>query len=270
MLTRRACLALPALLALTTATSAAATSAAGAVLLLGSTTTTENSGLLAWLLPKFEAETGIEVRTVVAGTGRVLQLAAAGDIDVSLTHDPVGEQAFIAAGHGLYRHEVMFNDFMLVGPRADPAGIAGMVNPADALRRIAKAGAPFYSRADDSGTHRRELALWGGAPDDWSGYRETGTGMGATLNIAVAADAYTMVDRGTWAAFGNRGTLVVLVEGDATLSNQYGVILPAAIRAENRAAAERLINWLISAPGQAAIAAFRVEGEQVFFPNSTS
>jgi len=238
------------------------------VVVLGSTTTTENSGLLAWLLPRFEAETGIQVRTVVAGTGRVLQLAEVGDVDVSLTHDPKGEAAFITQGHGIAHQDVMFNDFLLVGPSSDPAAIKGLTDPNAALQRIAKAKAAFVSRGDDSGTDRKEKTLWRAKPRDADWYRETGAGMGATLNIAVASNAYTLVDRGTWAAFGNRGELVSLVEGAPNLKNQYGVILPAAIRPDARAETEAFITWLTTAPGQSAIGAFRIDGEQIFFPNA--
>lgn len=260
-LTRRACLGGLAALPF-------AAAAGERFIILGSTTTTENSGLLAHLIPLFEAETGIGVRVVVAGTGKVLKLAENGDIDAALVHDRVGEEAFVAAGRAAYRRDAMYNDFLIVGPAEDPAGVRGAPSAAAALRRIAAAGAPFISRADDSGTHRRERELWGDARPSGDWYRETGSGMGATLNVAVGSGAYTLVDRGTWAAFGDVGDLVSLCEGDPALLNEYGVLLPTPARHPHQktAEAEAFIGWLISDKGRAAIASFRIDGEQVFFP----
>ncbi|MEM7547234.1 MAG: substrate-binding domain-containing protein [Pseudomonadota bacterium] len=240
------------------------------IVILGATTTTDASGLHDWLLPQFEADTGIAARVVVAGTGRILQLARAGDIDLALTHDPIGEAEFGRQNPGTKRCDVMRNDFLIVGPFFDPAAIRGYLRPDEALQRISDTRSLFFSRGDDSGTHRREMALWNGsiAPGDW--YRETGAGMGATLNIAASSDGYTLVDRGTWAAFGNRGALTELVEGSPDLANQYAALLPRAgdRPSPNRPAAERLFSWLTSARGQTAIELFRIRGKQVFFPNA--
>lgn len=249
---------------------AASVAAADRFIVLGSTTTTENSGLLDHLTPKFEAATGIEARVVVAGTGKILKLAENGDIDVSLTHDPEGEKAFVAAGLAAYRREIMRNDFLIAGPREDPAG-AGMAQGArSALTAIAKSNALFYSRGDDSGTHRRERTLWAEAGVVPSGrwYRETGAGMGATLNIAVASSGYVLVDRATWESFANRGELAPLIEGVDGLENVYGVLLPSPTRNPHlrTADAEAFIEWLAGPEGRFAIAAFRINGKQVFEP----
>lgn len=238
---------------------------------LGATTTTENAGLHDWLIPRLEADTGIRIRIVVAGTGRVLRLAGTGDIDIALTHDPDGETAFIAQNPGARRCDVMFNDYLIVGPFFDPAAIRAFLRPDEALQRIADTRSLFFSRGDDSGTHRREQALWADyhSRGDW--YRETGAGMGATLNIAASSDGYTLVDRGTWAAFQNKDPLSVLVEGSPKLLNQYGITLPpaAVTSPENRPAAERLFAWLTGPSGQDVISRFRIGGKQVFFPNAT-
>lgn len=247
--------------------------------ILGSTTTTENSGFLDYLTPLCEAATGVTLRVVVAGTGRILRLAEAGDLDLTLTHDPAGEAAFVAARGG-ERRPMMENDYLIVGPEDDPAGAATpdpaaeTAGPAGALARIAAAGmaagAIFYSRGDDSGAHRRERALWraaGLAPEGrW--YRETGAGMGATLNIAAASGGYMLVDRATWESFGARDGLSALVEGGPALRNLYAVILPAPGRApaSRRADAARVADWLTGPRGEAAIAGFRLRGKQVFFP----
>ena len=242
---------------------------------LASTTSTENSGLFAHLLPAFEAETGIAVRVVAVGTGQALSLAQRGDADVLLVHHRPSEDAFVAAGFGVGRRDLMFNDFVLVGPAADPAGVAGAAGIAAALTRIASDRAIFASRGDDSGTHKKELDLWslagfdpGSARGDW--YRELGAGMGATLNIAAAMNAYTLTDRATWVAFQNKRDLTILSEGDPVLNNPYGVILVNPARhAHTRAADGQIfIDWLVSERGQAAIAQFRVGGQQLFFPNS--
>ncbi|HET9693245.1 MAG TPA: substrate-binding domain-containing protein [Steroidobacteraceae bacterium] len=242
---------------------------------VASTTSTENSGLFAHLLPIFESRTGIAVRVVALGTGQALDVARRGDVDVVFVHDRVAEDRFVAEGHGLGRRDVMYNDFVLVGPRRDPARVAGGNDVAAALRAIQRAQAPFVSRSDRSGTHAAELRSWADAGVDieaskgpW--YRETGSGMGAALNVASSMDAYVLADRATWLAFTNRGSLQVLVQGDARLANQYGVILvnPARHPHVKQADAQAFIDWLLSTSGQAAIAAFRIHGEQAFFPGA--
>ena len=244
-------------------------------LTLASTTSTENSGLFAHLLPQFTQSTGIAVRVVAVGTGQALRIARNGDADVLLVHHRPSEEAFVAEGYGVRRHDVMYNDFVLVGPRADPARLCGLDDAAAALARIAAARAPFASRGDDSGTHKKELDLWAAAgldPSAASGswYRETGSGMGATLNAATGMGAYTLSDRATWRAFRNKGDLEVLVEGDPRLFNPYGVILVNPLRHPHVHAREgqAFIDWLVSDPGQAAIAAYRLDGRQLFFPNA--
>ena len=242
---------------------------------VASTTSTENSGLFGHLLPIFLAKTGIAVRVVALGTGQALDVARRGDADVVFVHDKAGEEKFVAEGFGIARQDVMYNDFVLVGPQADPAKVAGSKDVAAALKRIQSAQAPFVSRGDRSGTHAAELRLWADAGVDLGAskgpwYRETGSGMGAALNTASAMDAYVLSDRGTWLAFTNRGSLSILVEGDERLFNQYGVMLvnPARHPHVKRADAQALIDWLVSAEGQAAIAAFRINGEQAFFPDA--
>ena len=236
---------------------------------LCSTTSTEDSGLFGHLLPLFRAETGIEVRVVAVGTGQALAIGARGDADVLLVHDRPGEDRFVADGYGVDRRDVMFNDFVVVGPRADTAAVGGGRDAVAALKAIAEAGAVFASRGDDSGTNRLELRLWraAGVVPGWGGYREMGQGMGPTLNAAAAMDAYTLTDRATWANFRNRQGLVVLVEGDRGLFNPYGSILVNPARFGHVKAADARIwhGWLTSAPGRAAISSFRVGGEQVFF-----
>ena len=244
---------------------------------LASTTSTANSGLFDHILPLFTAATGIAVRVVAVGTGAALRLGQRGDADVVLVHARDAEDAFVAAGHGALRRDVMYNDFVIVGPAADPAGLRGMSDAAAALRRIAGSGAAFISRGDDSGTHKAELRLWaaaGGAPDSRgeSWYREAGAGMGATLNTARAMAAYALADRGTWLSFANRGDLEVLVEGDARLFNPYGVILVNPLRHPHVKAAEAraFIAWLTGGGGQAAIASFSLNGEPLFTPNAAT
>ncbi|MGR3542207.1 MAG: substrate-binding domain-containing protein [Hasllibacter sp.] len=243
--------------------------------ILQSTTSTENSGLLDHLLPLFTEATGHEVRVIAVGTGQAIRNAQRGDGDVLLTHDRAAEEAFVAAGHGVARHDVMFNDFVVVGPADDPAGIAGMTQAPPALAAIAAARAPFASRGDDSGTHRAEMRLWAMAgidpvPASGTWYRELGQGMGAVLNAAVAMDAYALTDRATWAAFGNKRGHAVLLEGDPPLFNPYGVIQvdPARRPGGDAAGAAALVDWLTGPRGQAAIAAFAVDGQPVFFPNA--
>ncbi|MBU8536331.1 substrate-binding domain-containing protein [Falsiroseomonas tokyonensis] len=243
---------------------------------VASTTSTEQSGLFGHILPIFTRETGIAVRVVALGTGQALDVGRRGDADVVFVHDRVAEQRFVAEGHGGPRQHVMLNDFVLVGPADDPAGIAGSRDTAAALQRIAAARAPFISRGDRSGTHAAELRLWQQAGVDptagrgaW--YREIGQGMGPTLNTAAAQGAYAMTDRGTWLAFRNRQGLRVVVEGDARLFNQYGVMLvnPQRHSHVKQADGQRFIDWIVSPAGQAAIASYRINGEQLFFPNAT-
>lgn len=253
----------------------AATWAAPPHLLLASTTSTENSGLFAWLLPAFERDTGIAVRVVAVGTGAALEMGRRCDADVLLVHAPEAEHAFVAAGYGVQRHEVMYNEYLLLGPSADPAGVAGLRDVVQALRQIAVRQAVFVSRGDDSGTHRTELALWRAAGLDpvaasGSWYRESGSGMGATLNTARAMGAYTLSDRGTWLGFGARAGLRQVLAGDPRLFNPYGVIAVHPQRCPHVRAAEaaRFVDWLRSAQGQARIAAFRVGGEPLFIPSA--
>ncbi len=241
-------------------------------LTLASTTSTRDSGLFEAILPEFEAATGIGVRVVAVGTGQALAIARRGDADVLLVHDRVSEDAFLAEGHATLRRDVMYNDFVLVGPTGDPAGVLGAGTVAEALARIASREAPFVSRGDDSGTHKAELRHWKRAgidPRPASGrwYREVGDGMGATLNVANELPAYTLVDRATWIAFRNRASLRIVVEGDATLRNPYGVLLvnPARHPHVKHELGLRFVDWLTGEAGRAAIAAFRIDGEPAFF-----
>jgi tungstate transport system substrate-binding protein len=242
---------------------------------VASTTSTEQSGLFGHLLPLFTRASGIEVRVVALGTGQALALARRGDADVVLVHDPVAEEKFVSEGYGRGRQRVMYNDFVLVGPKADPARVSGSGDIAQALQRIHATASPFASRADKSGTHAAELRLWRLAGKDpqegrakW--YRETGSGMGPTLNTASAMNAYVLTDRGTWLNFKNRGDLVILVEGDQRLFNQYGVILVNSQKHPHvkHALGQQFVDWLTSKPGQDAIAGYRIGGEQLFFPNA--
>ena len=239
-------------------------------IVVASTTSTEQSGLFDHLLPQFTAKTGIEVRVVAQGTGQALRTAAGGDADVVFVHDPDAEQEFVAAGWGIGRRPVMYNDFVLIGPKSDPAGVNGTTDVVAALEEIAAQQIPFASRGDDSGTHKAELRLWDEAgiePEgDW--YRETGSGMGPTLNIAAGMNAYTLADRGTWLNFANRGELDILVAADERLFNPYHVMLvnPARHPHVKAAEAQAFIDWLVSEEGQAAIAAYKIDGQQLFFP----
>jgi tungstate transport system substrate-binding protein len=242
-----------------------------------STTSTQNSGLFDYILPMFTARTGIDVRVVAVGTGQALKNAMNGDGDVLLVHAKSDEEAFVAAGWGVRRYDVMYNDFIIVGPADDPAGVAGSTDAASALGRIAETKSPFVSRGDDSGTHKAELALWRDAGVDPRGasgtsYREAGSGMGATLNTAQAMRGYVLTDRATWVSFGNKAGLDAVVEGDPKLFNQYGLILvnPARHPRVKATEGQAFIDWLVGPDGQAAIAGFRVGGEQVFFPNARS
>ena len=244
-------------------------------IIVQSTTSTQNSGLFEHILPLFTKKTGIEVRVVAVGTGQALKNAENGDGDVVLVHSQPDEEKFVADGWGVKRYPVMYNDFIIVGPAADPAKIAGLKQAPEALKKIAEAKVPFASRADDSGTHKAELKLWGEAgvdPKASSGtwYLETGSGMGATLNTAVGKQAYALTDRGTWLAFANKDDFKVLVEGDDKLFNQYGVILVNPTRHPNVKVKEgqAFIDWLVSSEGQAAIASYKIDGQQLFFPNA--
>jgi tungstate transport system substrate-binding protein len=241
---------------------------------VASTTSTEQSGLFKHLLPKFTGSTGIEVKVVALGTGQALDIGRRGDADVVFVHDKEAEEKFVADGFGVKRHEVMYNDFVVVGPKSDPAGAAGKDIQA-ALRRIAAVKAPFVSRGDRSGTHAAELRFWRDAglnlaaiKGDW--YKEIGQGMGPALNTASAASAYLLSDRGTWLVFKNRGDLAILVEGDERMFNQYGVMLvnPARHPHVKAADGQRFVDWLVSGEGQKTIAEYRVNGEQLFFPNA--
>ncbi|GGJ27769.1 substrate-binding domain-containing protein [Neoroseomonas lacus] len=242
---------------------------------VASTTSTEQSGLFGHILPIFTRETGITVRVVALGTGQALDVGRRGDADVLFVHDRAAEQRFVAEGHGGPRHHVMYNDFVIVGPAADPAHIAGTTDTVAALRRIAETGAPFISRGDRSGTHAAELRMWQQAGIDpvtgrgqW--YREIGQGMGPALNTAAAQNAYVLTDRGTWLNFRNRQELKIVVEGDARLFNQYGVMLVNPQRHPHVKVADgqRFIDWIVSPAGQAAIAGYKINGEQLFFPNA--
>jgi tungstate transport system substrate-binding protein len=254
---------------------ASAEAAEDPYIVVQSTTSTEASGLFEYLLPKFEAMTGIEVRVVAVGTGQAIRNAKNGDGDVLFVHHTPSEFRFIAEGYGVRRFDVMYNDFILVGPKSDPAGIAGMEDATAALAKIAEAEAAFASRGDDSGTHKKELGLWGQTavdPQAASGtwYRETGSGMGATLNTAVSMGAYALTDRATWLNFQNKGNFEVLVEGDPRLYNQYGVMLinPEKHPHVKAQMGQAFIDWLVSEDGQQAIAGYRLKGQQAFFPNA--
>ena len=249
--------------------------AADPFITVASTTSTANSGLFDDILPVFQKKTGIEVRVVAVGTGQALKLARNGDADVLFVHHKPSEEAFVADGFGIERFDVMYNDFVIVGPMADPAGVVGMKEAAAALKKIAGAQAPFASRGDDSGTHKKELGLWKTAGVDVAAqsgtwYRETGSGMGATLNTGIGMDAYILADRGTWLSFKNRDAHKVLVEGDPVLFNQYGVILvnPEKHPHVKTELGQKFIDWVISAEGQKAIGAFKINGEQLFTPNA--
>lgn len=267
LLRRAAC----ALLALT----AVGAAAQERFITVASTTSTEQSGLFGHVLPLFEAKSGIKVRVVALGTGQALELARRGDADVVFVHARAAEEKFLAEGHGVKRLPVMYNDFILVGPKRDPAGIAGGRDIDDALRRIQMAQAPFVSRGDKSGTHIAELDLWKSAGVDldkvkgaW--YRDTGQGMGPALNTAASMNAYLLADRGTWLAFRNRGELRILVEGDKRLYNQYGVMLvnPDKHPSVKKEWGQAFVDWVVSPEGQKAIADYRIGGEQLFFPNA--
>ncbi|MFM8864280.1 MAG: substrate-binding domain-containing protein [Limnohabitans sp.] len=241
-------------------------------IVVSSTTSTEQSGLFAHLLPAFKRASGMDVKVVALGTGQALDMARRGDADVVFVHDQAAEEKFVAEGFGLRRLPVMYNDFVLIGPKADPAGTRGRDIVA-AMGRLAAANAPFVSRGDKSGTHAAELRFWKTAnleSSKGSGYRECGCGMGPALNIAASQGAYLLADRGTWLNFRNRADLAILVEGDQRLFNQYGVLVvnPAKHPHVRLADAQKFVDWLVSPAGQSVIADYKIGGEQLFFPNA--
>ena len=246
-------------------------------IVVASTTSTEQSGLFGYLLPAFTKDTGINVRVVAVGTGQALDIGRRGDADVVFVHDRVAELKWLDEGNGVKRYPVMYNDFVLIGPKGDPAHVAGGKDIAVALQKIAAAKAPFVSRADKSGTYAAELRLWkiagidiAAAKGPW--YRETGSGMGPALNTSAAMDAYILSDRGTWLNFHNRANLSIVVEGDKRLFNQYGVMLvnPAKHPNVKKELGQKFIDWLVSPHGQQVIADYKINGEQLFFPNAGS
>jgi tungstate transport system substrate-binding protein len=246
-------------------------------IVVASTTSTEQSGLFGFLMPRFTANTGIQVNVVAVGTGQALDIGRRGDADVAFVHDRPAEEKFMAEGFGVKRFDVMYNDFVIIGPKSDPAHIAGGTNVVEAFRKIAAARAPFISRGDRSGTNEAELRYWkdsdiavSPAKDSW--YREIGQGMGPALNMAASTNAYVLSDRGTWLSFKNRGDLAVLVEGDKRLFNQYGVMLVNPEKHPNVKVKEgqAFVDWLISPDGQTTIAEYKIDGQQLFFPNAES
>ena len=251
---------------------AALPAAAQQFITVASTTSTENSGLFGHILPIFQAETGIEVRVIAQGTGQALETGRRGDADVVFVHARAQEEKFVAEGWGVQRFDVMYNDFVIVGPAEDPAGLKAAASAADAMAKIAASGASFASRGDDSGTHTAEKNLWKAAGIEPAGawYLSTGSGMGATLNTAAQVPAYALTDRGTWLSFQNRGPLEIVFEGDAVLFNPYGIMLvnPAKHPSVKAAEGQAFIDWIVSDAGRAAIASFQVGGEQLFFPSA--
>jgi tungstate transport system substrate-binding protein len=246
-------------------------------IVVASTTSTQDSGLFGHILPLFKAKTGIDVKVIAQGTGQALDTARRGDADVVFVHAKAQEEKFVAEGFGVKRFDVMYNDFVLIGPKADPAKVKGNNDVVAALKAINAAGAPFVSRGDKSGTHAAELALWKAAALDpaaakpaW--YREIGQGMGAALNTASAMGAYLLADRGTWISFKNKGDLEIAVEGDKRLFNQYGVVLvnPEKHPTVKKQEGQAFIDWVLSAEGQTAIGAYKIEGQQLFFPNGAA
>jgi len=275
MFTRRSLTTFAALV-LATALAAPAARAQDKFIVMASTTSTEQSGLFGYLLPLFKQASGIDIRVVAVGTGQALDMARRGDADVVFVHDQPAEEKFVAEGFGLQRRPVMYNDFVLIGPKADPAATRGS-DIAAALQKLTAAGAPFISRGDKSGTHAAELRYWKTAGIDVAAakpgsYRECGCGMGPALNMAASSNAYLLADRGTWLNFKNRGELAILVEGDRRLFNQYGVMVvnPARHPHVKKELAQTFADWVVSPAGQAAIAGYRIGGESVFFPNANS
>ena len=243
-------------------------------IIVSSTTSTDQSGLFGFILPIFKMKTGIDVKVVVVGTGQALDIGRRGDADVVFVHDKVAEEKFVSEGFSTQRVEVMYNDFVLIGPKADPAKIAGGKDIKVAFQKIAAAQAPFVSRGDKSGTHAAELRYWKDAgitvPPGLAWYKETGSGMGPALNTASAMNGYILADRGTWLSFKNRGDLAILVQGDPKLFNQYGVMLvnPAKFPHVKKAEGQAFIDWITSKNGQDVIASYQIGGEQLFFPNA--
>jgi tungstate transport system substrate-binding protein len=260
-----------ALCAIVLSSGAAGAWAQSATIVMASTTSTEQSGLFGHLLPEFTRATGIGVKVVAVGTGQAIDMARRGDADVLFVHDRTAEEKYIAEGFAPRRYPVMYNDFVIVGPRSDPAGLKGN-DVVAALKKVAAANAPFVSRGDKSGTDAAEKRYWvqAGVPARGSGYQECGCGMGPALNIASSTNAYALADRGTWLSFRNRGDLAILVEGDKRLFNQYGVMLvsPRKFPHVKAAEAQKFIDWVTGPAGQATIASYRINGEQLFFPNA--
>ena len=272
MFTRRAVLAFAAIIVV-----AAPSLAQDKSIVVASTTSTQDSGLFGHILPLFKAKTGIDAKVVAQGTGQALDTGRRGDADVVFVHAKAQEEKFVADGAGVKRNPVMYNDFVLIGPKSDPAGIKGMTDVAEALKAIKAKGAPFISRGDRSGTHIAELDLWKAAgidigKDKGPWYKEIGQGMGAALNTASAVNAYVLADRGTWLSFKNRGDLDILLAGDKRMFNQYGVILvnPAKHPHVKQELGQAFIDWLVSPEGQKAIADYKIEGQQLFFPNANA
>lgn len=246
-------------------------------IIVQSTTSTEASGLYDHLLPMFEEKTGIQVNVVAVGTGQALENGRRGDGDVLIVHAKPAEEKFVEEGYGVERHDLMYNDFVIVGPASDPAGVKGMDDAVAGLTKIAESEAPFASRGDDSGTNKKELSLWETAdidPTEASGnwYRETGSGMGATLNTGVGMDAYVLTDRATWISFNNKQNHEIVIEGDEALFNPYGIIMvnPEKHPNVNVEASQKFIDWMLSEEGQQAIASFEVQGQQLFTPNANT
>jgi tungstate transport system substrate-binding protein len=245
-------------------------------IVVSSTTSTQDSGLFGHILPLFKEKTGVDVKVIAQGTGQALDTGRRGDADVVFVHAKSAEEKFVAEGEGVKRHPVMYNDFVLIGPKSDPAGVKGMKDVAKAFQTIKEKQAPFISRGDRSGTHIAELAIWNKdagidiEKDKGSWYKSIGQGMGAALNTAGASNAYVLSDRGTWLSFKNKGDLQILVEGDKRLFNQYGVILvnPAKHPNVKKELGQQFIDWLISPEGQKAIADYKINGEQLFYPNA--
>jgi tungstate transport system substrate-binding protein len=266
---------IPSLLLVAGLWSTGTASAADDFIVVASTTSTEQSGLFGHLLPQFEKQYGTKVRVVALGTGQALDMGRRGDADVVFVHDKAAEEKFVTAGFGIGRREVMYNDFVLIGPKIDPAKVGGGKDIAAALKQIEVAKPPFVSRGDKSGTHAAELRLWKMAGIDleksrgtW--YKDAGAGMGPALNMAASMNAYLLADRGTWLSFKNRQDLTIVVEGDSRLFNQYGVMLvnPAKHSHVKQAAGQKFIDWVVSPTGQKAIAEYKIGGEQLFFPNA--
>jgi tungstate transport system substrate-binding protein len=250
----------------------AAGSAAAQTITMASTTSTEQSGLFGHLLPEFKKATGVDVKVVAVGTGQAIDMARRGDADVLFVHDQAAEEKFVAEGGAVKRFPVMYNDFVLAGPKGDPAGTRGK-DILEALKKISATNAPFISRGDKSGTHAAELRYWAQAgltANKGAGYKECGCGMGPALNIGSSANGYVLADRGTWLSFKNRGDLAILVQGDNRLYNQYGVMVvnPAKYPHVNAADAQKFVDWVTSPAGQSAIAGYKIGGEQLFFPNA--